>query len=202
MKTEILEPAPKTGRDDRREAILKIACEAFLARLGGSKATLYNYFPSKEELFIAVIDEKCQDVQQKLFETDYGTENLEAALNRLGRRFLKLLCSDEKIAVYRLITASAARFPQLGRAFYRSGPEQGRKRLASFFAQAVADGKLRPGDTEVMAGHFFDLCGGEIHQRRLWSVMEGEIDSEIETSVAQGVRAFLGAYGNCGGEQV
>ncbi len=208
MELDTLELRPKKARDDRREAILKIACDAFLAdgyadtsmssiaaRLGGSKATLYNYFPSKEELFIAVIDEKCQDVQHLLFETHFETMNLEATLNSLGRRFLRLLFSEEKIAIYRLITASAARFPQLGRAFYQAGPEQGKQRLASFFAQAVEDGKLRPGDTGVMAGHFFHLCTGDIHRRKLWNVITGDVEAEIDTSVAQGVRAFLAAYG-------
>ena len=130
-----------------------------------------------------------------LFGSHFETVNLEATLNSLGRRVLRLLFEDEKIAVYRLITASAARFPQLGQAFYHAGPEQGKKRLAIFFAQAVEDGKLRPGDTDVMAGHFFDLCTGDIHRRKLWNVITGDVDAEIDTCVAQGVRAFLAAYG-------
>ena len=56
--------------EERRQAIIEVAREAFTAqgfentsmaeiasRVGGSKATLYNYFSSKEELFAAVIDE-------------------------------------------------------------------------------------------------------------------------------------------------
>ena len=61
--------------DEKREHILKVAYAAFLgegyaatsmssiaAKVGGSKATLYNYFSSKEELFAAVIEEKCRDI--------------------------------------------------------------------------------------------------------------------------------------------
>jgi AcrR family transcriptional regulator len=198
----------RAGRDDKRETILKIAYEAFLAegyaatsmssiaaKLGGSKATLYNYFSSKQEMFIAVIDEKCQDVQAKLFDTEFERENFEDALKGLGKRFLTLLMSDDKIATYRLITASTSQFPELGRAFYQSGPAQGKKRLASFFAEAVADGKLRPGDTDMMASHFFDLCEGDIHRRRLWNVISSASDAEIENCVAHAVRVFLAAYG-------
>lgn len=58
----------KKKTDARRQAILDVAAQAFqelgfertsmsgiCARVGGSKATLYNYFPSKEELFFEVI---------------------------------------------------------------------------------------------------------------------------------------------------
>ncbi|MEO6377128.1 MAG: helix-turn-helix domain-containing protein, partial [Caulobacteraceae bacterium] len=61
---------PRAGRDLRRQAILNVACEAFLAEgyaavsmsaiaatLGGSKATLYAYFRSKAELFAAVMED-------------------------------------------------------------------------------------------------------------------------------------------------
>ncbi|HEY2834957.1 MAG TPA: helix-turn-helix domain-containing protein, partial [Rhizomicrobium sp.] len=71
---QLLRTPAKPDRDERREAILKVAHTAFLsdgyaatsmsaiaAKVGGSKATLYYYFPSKEELFLAVIDEKCRD---------------------------------------------------------------------------------------------------------------------------------------------
>ncbi len=54
----------KTKTESKRQAILKAAADVFRdvgferasmeeirARIGGSKATLYNYFPSKEKLF-------------------------------------------------------------------------------------------------------------------------------------------------------
>ncbi len=68
-------------RDEKREAILRIAYQAFLTdgyaatsmseiarQVGGSKATLYNYFCSKEELFTAVVDEKCQVIEDMVFD--------------------------------------------------------------------------------------------------------------------------------------
>ena len=58
----------KTKTESKRQAILKAAAEVFRevgferasmsdirARIGGSKATLYNYFPSKEKLFFEVM---------------------------------------------------------------------------------------------------------------------------------------------------
>jgi AcrR family transcriptional regulator len=208
MEIEILEQPPKTGRDARRDAILKIALEAFLtdgyaatsmsniaAKVGGSKATLYNYFTSKEELFAAVIAEKCQDVHQLLFETELEHDDFRASLTRFAERFLQLLLSDEKIAVFRLITAETARFPELGRAFYQSGPMRGKKLLAEYFDRAVAEGSLKPGDTSVMSSHFFALCKGEVHHRKLWNVTQNPSDEEIRVTAGEAISMFLAAYG-------
>jgi len=208
MQAEILSPPTRTGRDEKRDAILEIACEAFLtdgyaatsmssiaAKVGGSKATLYNYFASKEELFGAVIGEKCQDFLSVVFEGEPHEIAFRLALKHVGERLLKVMLSDEKIAIYRLITAETARFPELGRAFYRSGPEQGKKIMAEYFDRAVAQGHLKPGNTLVMASHFFDLCKGELHHRKLWNVVDHITDDEIRANVGQAMDVFLAAYG-------
>ena len=62
-------------KDQRRERIIQVARSVFFEvgyagasmslisqRLGGSKATLYAYFNSKEDLFAALIHEGCQDM--------------------------------------------------------------------------------------------------------------------------------------------
>jgi AcrR family transcriptional regulator len=211
MDAEILSPPAKVGRDGKRDAILKIAFEAFLtdgyaatsmsaiaAKVGGSKATLYNYFASKEELFTAVTAEKCQDMHQLLFETELEHGNFRTSLTRFGERFLRLALSEEKIAVFRLITAETARFPELGRAFYQSGPLRGKEILAQYFDRAVAEGDLKPGDTSVMASHFFALCKGELHHRWLWNMTSNPSDEEIRTTIEQAVSVFLAAYGSEG----
>lgn len=199
---------PKQGRDEKRDAILRIAHEAFLTdgyaatsmssiamRVGGSKATLYNYFASKEELFIAVLDEKCREIQALVFEMEADHADFRAALTRLGERMLGLLLTDEKIATYRLITAETGRFPELGRAFYQSGPRQSQERLAQFFDRAVNEGHLKPGDTTLMAGQFFILCKGDLHHRKLWGVTPHPTAEEIHDQVAKAINTFLAAYG-------
>ena len=209
MEAEILEQPPRTGRDEQAgrdpenrparpfcpTAMPPPRCRPSRRSVGGSKATLYNYFTSKEELFAAVIAEKCQDVHQLLFETELEHADFRASLTRFGERFLQLLLSDEKIAVFRLITAETARFPELGRAFYQSGPLRGKILLAQYFDRAVAEGSLKPGDTSVMSSHFFALCKGEVHHRKLWNVTSHPSDEEIRATIEDAVSMFLAAYG-------
>lgn len=198
----------KPERDEKREHILKVAYAAFLsdgyaatsmssiaARVGGSKATLYNYFSSKDELFAAVIDEKCRDFQGIFLEVDVETADFRKLLTQLGERLLHMILRDDSIATFRLITAESARFPELGRAFYRSGRQRGKQMLAEFFARAQKAGKLRLGNPQDMAVLFVESCKGELVLLKAWNVNPKPTEKEIKANIATAVTVFLAAYG-------
>lgn len=198
----------KPERDEKREDILKVAYAAFLsegyaatsmssiaARVGGSKATLYNYFSSKEELFAAVIDEKCRDFQGLFLEMDVEATDFRTLLTQLGERLLHMMLRDDSIATFRLITAESARFPELGRAFYCSGRQRGKQMLAELFARAQKAGKLRLGNPQDMAVLFVEACKGELVLLKAWNVNPKPTEKEIKANIAQAVAVFLAAYG-------
>ena len=203
--------APVRGaRDERRDAIIKIAREAFAedgyagtsmstiaARLGGSKGTLYSYFKSKEELFIAVVEKKCEKILTMLnaAEIESGGD-LRATLTNFGEHFLELILSDESIATFRLATAECARFPEIGRAIYNSGVRQNFRRMTEFLAHAREAGQLRSdADVSVAAEQFLDLCTAGIHRRRLWNVTGAATPEEIRANIANAVCTFMRAFG-------
>lgn len=198
---------PRSDRDERRENILQIAHAAFLedgyaatsmsaiaAKVGGSKATLYNYFSSKEDLFAAVIAERCRDFQEMLYDADLESQDFRKALTILGESAVRWMLRDDSIATYRLITAESGRFPELGRAFYLAGPQKGKEMLAEFFGRAAERGDLKPGYMMAATVHFMALCKGELQHRKLWNIDE-PTDKDIETTVANAVTTFLAAYG-------
>ncbi|HUO01805.1 MAG TPA: TetR/AcrR family transcriptional regulator [Rhizomicrobium sp.] len=198
----------KPERDEKREHILKEAYAAFLsdgyaatsmssisARVGGSKATLYNYFSSKEELFAAVIDEKCRDFQGMFLEADVETADFAKVLTQLGERMLHAMLRDDSIATFRLITAESARFPELGRAFYQSGRQRGKQMMADFFGRAQKAGKLRLGNPQDMAVLFIEACKGELVLLKAWNVNPKPTEKEIKATIARAVTVFLAAYG-------
>lgn len=198
----------KPERDEKREHILKEAYAAFLsdgyaatsmssisARVGGSKATLYNYFSSKEELFAAVIDEKCRDFQGMFLEVDVEKADFAKMLTQLGERMLHMMLRDDSIATFRLITAESARFPELGRAFYQSGRQRGKQMLADFFTRAQKAGKLRLGNPRDMAVLFIEACKGELVILKAWNVNPKPTEKEIKATIARAVTVFLAAYG-------
>ncbi|MBS0473173.1 MAG: TetR/AcrR family transcriptional regulator [Proteobacteria bacterium] len=200
--------AKKEETEDRRGTILRIAYRAFLqngyaatsmssiaSKVGGSKATLYAYFSSKEDLFAAVVEEMCNDVVVLVSDAEVEVHDFSSALSHLAERFIRLILRDENIATHRLISAEANRFPELGRAFYRSGPKRSRALLASFFERAIREDKLISANTQQMAELFTDLCKGELRERKLWNVKPSPSEEDIKARVEQVVYVFLSAYG-------
>lgn len=198
---------PRTDRDERRDHIIRVAQAAFLengyaatsmnsiaAKVGGSKATLYYYFPSKEELFAAAFTERTRELEQVLFDDELEKLPLREALTTLAGRAVRWALRDDSLAIFRLVAAEAGRFPELGPAYYLAGPHRGKQLLADFFGRAIQRGQLKSGATMTMAITFVHMCLGELQHRKLWNLGE-PTDGEIDASVTNGVDVFLAAYG-------
>ena len=97
----------------KRQEIIKAASEVFkefgferasmskiCAKLGGSKTTLYNYFSSKEELFVEVISISNADEFNYVHETienDNEINDMHEQLYIFGKRFLHFVYSPKLI---------------------------------------------------------------------------------------------------------
>jgi AcrR family transcriptional regulator len=205
----MLDVKPKLDRDARREAILDVARDVFLAegfaaasmstiatRLGGSKGTLYNYFRSKDELFAAYVTRHCMWQSEAMFAELTEDDNVERALTELGIGYLTLVLSDFSLANFRLIIAEAQRWPEIGRIFYESGPMNGAQRLSAFLERAKAKGLLKIDDPMHAAHQFIGLCQNRLLKQRQCNYMtEAPAPAEVATEVAAAVATFLAAFG-------
>ncbi|WP_447790863.1 TetR/AcrR family transcriptional regulator [Pseudomonas farris] len=95
-------------------------------RLGGSKVTLYGYFPSKEALFVevvrSVVTVHLSAAVAQLSAHDRDKVTLEQMLMRFGERMLFVLTNERSaLAVYRMVMAEAG-CSNLGKLFTRPGP--------------------------------------------------------------------------------
>ena len=199
---------PRLDRDARREAILDVAQEVFLeegfsaasmstiaARLGGSKATLYNYFKSKDDLFNAYVERRCLWQQDEVFALKPGEVPAQALL-RIARSFLAHVIDDTTLRNFRLIVAEAERTPEISRNFYEAGPRRGAERLAEFLASLDAAGMLDlEGDPLGAAQHLLGLVQSPTFKGRLCNAIPELTAQQVDAEAARGVRAFLRAYG-------
>lgn len=165
------------------------------ARLGGSKGTLYRYFPSKEALFDAHVRRYCAAQAEAMFALLAAGDSVEAALTAFGRGFLAFVVSDLHLRNFRLITAEAERSPVIGRAFYEAGPLNGVRRLADFLEQAANAGRLRLDRPLEHAHAFIGLVQNRMLKARLCCVMDEPSPEEVDREVAGAVQTFLAAYG-------
>ncbi|WP_026436655.1 TetR/AcrR family transcriptional regulator [Acidovorax sp. JHL-9] len=194
--------------ETRRQAILDTAAEVFqemgferttmaaiCERLGYSKATLYNYFGSKEELFSAVVFGATEaEFQATLAALDATVADMTEALQKFGRGLLTLLYSPQVQAVRRLIVAEAGR-SALGRQCYELGPVRSEAVTAAFLQQAMDAGQLRQADARIAALHLRGLLEAEWLDRFLFQTLEPISAAEIDATVQRAVAAFMAAYG-------
>lgn len=194
--------------ETRRQAILEAAAEVFkdmgferttmaaiCERLGYSKATLYNYFGSKEELFSAVVFDATEaEFEATLEALDGSLADMTQALEKFGRGLLKLLYSPQVQAVRRMVVSEAGR-SDLGRRCYELGPVRSEAATAAFLQHAMDAGRLSQADARIAALHLRGLLEAEWLDRFLFQTLEPISADEIDVTVKRAVAAFMAAYG-------
>lgn len=197
-------------RQHKRAAILAIARDAFFrdgyhgtsmselaTRVGGSKGTLYSHFRSKAELFHAVVADFLAGHAEDVASTIEAGGPPRETLLRFSQRFLEVILRPENLALIRLVYAEAHRFPEVGRAFYESGPREAEARLGAYLESAIAAGHLRSGsDPTTAARHLILLSQSWLYHLRMWNVAPSPTSAEIERAAEDAVRTFLAAYGD------
>lgn len=164
-------------------------------RVGGSKATLYSYFSSKEELFFEVIFSAIEtDFEASHAYLDPATTDMVEALTTFGVGLLRSLYTPPAMAVRRLIFAESRR-SDLGRICYERGVKRSHQRLSEFLQAAISCGQLREADAGVAAWHLYGLLEAELFRRCLLCVRETVTDEEITGCVQRAVAVFMAAYG-------
>jgi AcrR family transcriptional regulator len=198
---------PRLDRDARREAILDVARDVFLeegyanasmstiaARVGGSKGTLYNYFKNKEQLFAAYVVRHCAWQRDAMFELSSDVGDIRAALTQVGRTYLSIVLSDFSMANFRVIVAEAQRTPEIGRAFYETGPKSGSELLGAILQKAVDNGQLETDDPVHAAHQFIGLCQNRMMKARLCNARAEPTPAQIDAEVLPAVDVFLRAF--------
>lgn len=160
-------------------------------KVGGSKTTLWSYFPSKEDLFAAVVDD-ITDTYGRALQVDLPVDApVPAVLRHYANALVRTLMSDPILALQQLVIGEARRFPHLAETFYDRGPRRGKARLAAWMAEKMARGELRHGDPLLAVQQFSALCQSGVYQFAIFNLPEAhridrvrfqaEIDATIDT---------------------
>lgn len=193
--------------DAKRKAILETAYRLFreqgfektsmseiTTQVGGSKATLYNHFPSKAELFTECLTEAIELYVSGTFaalNTPHG--DMESTLRHFGEDFLRCVCSSEMIEVRRLLIAEASRLG-VGLLSFKKIILL-RNKVAAYLAECMEAGLLRRENPMYAADHLKGLLESEVMEPLLLNTI-GHLPDDTERSQAaqRAISVFLRAY--------
>ncbi|MBN5050967.1 MULTISPECIES: TetR/AcrR family transcriptional regulator [Stenotrophomonas] len=198
--------APQRLTDRKREAIVRAAVEEFrsagyeatsmdriAAVAGVSKRTVYNHFPSKEELFALILEELWHSSVASVELPYRADQPLEVQLLQLLRQKLDLLGDANFIDLARVAMAEIIHSPERAQAIVcRMGEKE--SGVSAWIRAAIADGRLREVDPEF-AGHQLQ---GLVKSFAFWpqvTMGQAPLAPAERTRVAESaVAMFLGFY--------
>lgn len=163
--------------------------------VGGSKTTLWTYFPSKEDLFAAVVDDIVGRYGTALHVDLPVDQPVVEVLTRFGNVLMAALVTTPLLSLFRLVVGEAERFPHLAETFYDRGPRRGKARAATWAAAKMARGELRPGDPMQAVRHFAGLCQSGVYQHAILGLPEGRETGRLAAEVVAAVETFYRAWG-------
>ena len=198
----------RTKSDEKRREIIRVAAESFqelgyertsmltiAERMRGSKQTLYNYFPSKEDLLRAVLAADVGDVADQALDQLHAEKNLRKGLARLGEIYLARQLAPLAISNVRIVSTQPPE-SGIGEDFYRNILCAAWKRVADAFMALMAAGKLRRADPWIAAMHFKGLVLQDLLERQLLNGGESVDSKELEAAAKLAADAFLAIYGS------
>ncbi|WP_231736282.1 MULTISPECIES: TetR/AcrR family transcriptional regulator [unclassified Sphingopyxis] len=164
-------------------------------KVGGSKTTLWTYFPSKEELFAAVVDDIVGEYGTALHVDLPVDRPVVEVLTGFGNILMAALVTTPLLSLFRLVVGEAERFPHLAETFYERGPRRGKARAALWVAEKMVRGELRQGDPMQAVRHFSGLCQSGLYQHAVLGLPEGRDTSRLAAEVDAAVDTFYRAWG-------
>ena len=162
---------------------------------GVSKATLYSYFPDKRMLFTEVVRLECLQQAERATTDLAQTAPARIFLTEAARHMVEFFLSDFGLSIYRICVAESARFPELGRDFYNSGPQLVADILSMYLTNACQRGELLIDDIDLAARQFGELCKASLFDKRIFCAKADFTQAEIDRVTDGAVKMFLARYG-------
>ena len=183
-----------------KEGFDKTSVNAIVREAGGSLATLYAEFGTKEALFESVLSQRAaRFLPETRPRPVSGSCDAEAELKRLATHMLKRMLSEDALAVYRICVHEAPRFPGLRKAVLEAGIPGLLQGTARHISELAAAHGLSIDDPALAASQFVALVQGQL---MLIAACGEHIDTRTrDRHIANAVQAFLRLYPACDGKR-
>ena len=197
-------PRRQLNRLNRERAILDAALKVFAAQgfsgatmdavateAGLTKPTLYSYFPSKDDLFQAMMLAK-RDLMLDVF--DHPSGSMVADLLDFAWAYADTVMRPDMLSLARLIIGEVSRFPEIGRAYQASGPDHLLHGIMRYLATQRDAGRLAFDDAELAAQDLWGLILSAPRTQALHLPDALPDRATLNRYITNGLRVFLKAY--------
>ena len=205
-----IDSKPASSRGKKRKAkILSAATKLFLAvgygdtsidaiveKSGGSKATLYSYYPTKADLFRAVIDSIVTYHEGPVLESH---DNVRDTLIDFSEHRLRVVFSREHRSLIRLIVSERDRFPDIARMYYEQGPLHSHMLLRDYFEKLIEQRLIDMRSADEACDFFRGMLMHQRYIEQLYLDARPQSEEEISVKARHVVDRFLDAYQQTGG---
>jgi AcrR family transcriptional regulator len=198
-----LEPQSARGRarlakilEAATELFLKVGYEqtsidAILLQSGGSKSTLYSYFPTKEDLFRSVIDSVVDNEFAAALDV---CGNPRIVLTECAVARLRVVLSPRHRAVLGLVIAERERFPDLARIYVERGPRKSLAQLTTYLEVLKRREALALDSAEEAAEFFIGMLFQHWHKEIYYVSSPAPGEPTLRAHAERVVARFLAAY--------
>ncbi len=162
-------------------------------RLGGSKATLYAYFPSKEDLLEAIIRRQCETLFTALDQAE-ALPGIADRLRHFGTTFVRVLVSDAGVKTMQLGIEASRDHPDLARRFEQVSVRVVTDQLMTLIERADTAREIHAPDPALAANVFISLMRGDLHFRRLLNLIPEPSEETVRREAEISVEVFLRAF--------
>jgi AcrR family transcriptional regulator len=165
-----------------------------VAQTGGSKATLYKYFATKERLVTGLMERVADTVGRDLDDPATSTLPVADELTAIARSACEGVWSPGAAAVLRLCLGEYGRFPELAHTVWNAGPTRTYANFWAFLAERQRRGEISVDNPQVAAEQFLGGLVGHIQLKIAFGMTDPPTPDEISTRIDSAVRTFLARY--------
>ncbi len=152
-----------------------------------SKQTLYSLFPTKGDLFVAVMGAHTDKLFARHMEHIASAKAPGPALTEIGEEILTMFSAPTFLALYRILVAEAHHFPDLARRLWTMCIERG----YGLLAQYLQSRRVGDPDYRKSAALFVSLVLGDFVTNAMLNPDLELSDRALKARVRAAVRDFL-----------
>lgn len=198
--------APQRLTDRKREAIIQAAIAEFRAHgfeitsmdkiaatAGVSKRTVYNHFPSKEELFADILNQLWARIIAEPSVSYNREQPLNEQLRQMLREKVQMMADENFLTLARVAIAATIHSPERAQNMIERMGER-EEGLTVWIRAAQADGRLKPVDPEFAAHQVQGLLKAFAFWPQI-SLGRAALDPDAQNAVAESaLEMFLACY--------